>query len=77
MNIVIKTLELLKLSYSEDLQTAFDAECEIFENFDKMTPQEMDEYRKQAKDHWEGVQANNLAEQHKTQNLYENGMSHI
>jgi len=49
MNIVEKTLELLKLSYSDDLTTAFNAECEIFDNFDKMTPEQMEEYRTRAK----------------------------
>jgi hypothetical protein len=48
MSIVDKTLELLKLSDSDDLMTAYNAECEIFVNFDKMTPDEMDEYRKRA-----------------------------
>ena len=48
--LVIDTIELLKTSiYSSSLHEAYDAECQIFANFSKMSNEEMHDYRFEAR----------------------------
>jgi hypothetical protein len=47
--LVIDTIKLLKTNiYSSDLKEAYEAECQIFINFSKMSGQEIHDYRFEA-----------------------------